>query len=268
MKRFILLALALFSGTQLLAEANYVDGPYTLKIGTYDIIDGKNMAVYYGERIPTQAGIARFTYDVQPEKYPIGDPPMGLCVELDTLIYYNTPYTFDLYDSLVGMPVAGGTITEGQAADIEYLFGNYFDQATSADDTMDHAYTGGNASRKISPALQVAVWEVLYDGGGSSFDTIQGQGDFYVLENDSQYPSTGVAADANALYENMSKTTEDRVRLYALYNDETQDFALFIEGATYGPPPAVPLSGSSVLLVTGGLICAGRSWRRKIRGVK
>ncbi|MFW5798696.1 MAG: hypothetical protein ACOCXX_03475, partial [Planctomycetota bacterium] len=228
MKRFILLAFVLLCGTQLLAEpvqATRVDGPYTLKIASHhDIIDGKDMAVYYGERTPTRAGIAEFTYEVEQDKHPIGGPPMGLCVQLGTVIDYNKEYTYDLYDSLVGMPVAGGTITAAQAEDIEYLVGNYFDQAISADDTMDHAYTGGDTGRKISPALQVAVWEVLYDGGGSNFDATGEQGDFYVLENDSSYPSTGVAEDAYGLYSNMSTDDEDRVKLYALYNEDTQDF--------------------------------------------
>jgi hypothetical protein len=102
-------------------------------------------------------------------------------------------------------------------------------------------------------ALQLAIWEVLYDGSGGSLGT----GVF-------QVNSTGLAntevVTAQSWVTNINTTAS--INNYTLYQLANPDFQDFVIGINAVPLPAALPAGAGTLMV----ILAFRKWRGRARG--
>ena len=93
-----------------------------------------------------------------------GDPFYSFCIDLTQTVYYNTPYEFTVESNLangrdsVGYPPLGATI----ANNIANFFGAVFPDL------------GGALSQVNAAALQISLWEIIYETPGTAFDVTSG----------------------------------------------------------------------------------------------
>ncbi len=89
-------------------------------------------------------------------------------------------------------------------------------------------YIGSATTSKLAAALGVALWEVLYESDGNSFDA--GSGKFYITNN------SDVLAAANAMLAGMPTNYHSVMDLTVLHSAGTQD--MLIGGLNAVPEPA------------------------------
>lgn len=95
---------------------------------------------------------------------PAGDVFYSFCIDLTQTVNYNTPYEFTVVDNIAngrdsaGYPALGATIANNIAKFFGAVFPNF-----------DGALTTVNAA-----ALQISLWELIYETPGSAFDVTSG----------------------------------------------------------------------------------------------
>lgn len=93
-----------------------------------------------------------------------GDPFYSFCIDLTQTVYYNTPYEFTVESNLAngrdsaGYPALGTTI----ANNIANFLGAVFP-------SLDGTLSTVNAA-----ALQISLWEIIYETPGTAFDVNSG----------------------------------------------------------------------------------------------
>ncbi|MCL2645710.1 MAG: hypothetical protein FWD61_01750 [Phycisphaerales bacterium] len=204
----------------------------------------------------TSAGIYNFTVNSisggNPLSLSTGDTITGLCIDLTHQVNYGQTgtYTVEQIANVSGLNNGVGGMNANQITAISYLWETYGLTATTP---------------ALAAELQMAVWDILYNGYGTN------------LANDASatviYSSTtaDVTTAANwaqqaANWAMTNSASSLNVDVYALVNsDGIQSFAIAFPGSN-SPPPSVPLpAGASMGLIMLSSLGCFFGLRRHIR---
>jgi hypothetical protein len=215
--------------------------------------------------VTTQAGIYRWHVTKSDfGELVVGDYYGTNCFDTQTISGGKT-YTYNVYTDLTQAPVpqsafvnptSGGKLSSTQVDLLQSLFYRnavlLWYAAESPDPTL------------LDPtgrvAIQLAVWEIVWEHTQTSFNLTSTSGSFYVTDIDSTYTNRAALMLANLAalspQEKLSAPT-----LYAFVNDCSQDQMWLIPGGG-GPPIPEPLTILGVFLGLGGVGVYIRKRRR------
>jgi hypothetical protein len=264
----LLLALFAFSGFAL------ADGIDTLTVTGIDYSQGGGFQLYY----PNNNGDPLLGYpmsdaeiyyagvvDITLTQNGVSSPRETLCADLFTGISLNS------YSDLVTLPssIVPTSTSGNDLEEVSWLIDNAmlpdlgqgpFTSALSpcywVSPLAPPAYCTTGTSAQIAEALQLAVWKLTVDGGGSFTKGLVQQApgtDPVVLADAIQYLNFGQGqwTDNAYIYVNWSGTTPAQMLEGPMYFDN-------------GPKPVAP-EPATFVLVGAALIAIGWSWRRQIR---
>lgn len=177
-------------------------------------------------------------------------PLATFCVELNQSISANNSYTYTIDTNLAAMPTIGTTVKANQ---IEELWGRYYDP-----NWANPAFAGSLQST----AFQLALWELVYDGG-SNLNLTSGNFQSKSGSVSNTGTATGLAASwLSSLSSTGSNAAAFNTRfngydLVGLTNGTRQDQITMIQPpppTQHGPvpaPPAVILAGIGFIGLVG-----------------
>jgi hypothetical protein len=233
----------------------------TLKLDANQPNPGLQNSIQLSYRLNSSGGYSTYSYavgalswrEVRPDNT-LGGDEYTFCIQIWQDVYENASYTFNqvaLDSASTPLPNGGsdaGRLTADKAKLVQGLVNAHYGSITFGSRGADLA------SDINAAAMQLAIWEIIYDGGTSPSFT---SGDIQASGLNSNV--NGSAAVATALTWLQTLQPSQAVSSWALESDSYQDQMIGIPQVGRSPVPLPPA------LPAGGLLLGGIAILRKIR---